>query len=528
MKPNNKARWRELKTFLLTNRGTKQTLTKNTFWLSFGEIAGRILRLFIVVYAARVLGAAGWGAFSYLTSLAAVLTVFSDVGLSSVVIREVTKRPELKEKYFSTAFSLKFILTVLGVLIIVFLTPHVTKIEISKALIYFVGFLFVFDSLRRFGASLFRAAERMELEALANIITQAVIVVAGFAALIIIASPESLAAAYAIGAGAGLIVTGYILRRELRNIFSSFDKKLLKPIVNAAWPLSLAAIFGVLIVNIDTVIIGWFRSAAEVGFYAAAQKPIAFLYLLPALITGAFFPVLARLAGRDNERFRFVLEKGLGLVLLFAIPITIGIALTAGDIINLFYGSEYAPSAGPLRILAFTLLAVFPVGMIINAIFAYNRQSELVPLWSTGLLIDIGLSLLLIPRWGITGAAWAVFITQLIINTLIWRKMKRINDFSVLKEMRLILLASFMMSVTIILARQINLPFLLVIPLAIGTYFGSLLWSDENIVAKIRATLKNNHHDFKSIETLGNHLPRRGDKNPQTDRGEKSRPRRNA
>src|SRR3989338_11289201 len=136
MRPNKKRWWRELKAFLLTNQGVKQTVTKNTFWLSFGEIAGRVLRLFIVVYAARVLGAAGWGAFSYLTSLAAILTVFSDVGLSSVVIREGTKRPDLKEKYFSTAFLFKFILTVLSFLVIVFLAPHIPNIQVSRALVY--------------------------------------------------------------------------------------------------------------------------------------------------------------------------------------------------------------------------------------------------------------------------------------------------------------------------------------------------------------------------------------------------------
>src|SRR3989344_1017327 len=119
---------------------------------------------------------------------------------------------------------------------------------------------------------------------------------------------------------------------------------------------------------------------------------------------------------------------------LFAIPVTIGIIFTADEIVNLFYGDEYAASAGPLRILALTLLAVFPVGMIINAIFAYNRQNELIRFWAIGLVIDIALSLLLIPRWGITGAAWAVFITQLIVNIAIWRKMKKINDFSVMKE----------------------------------------------------------------------------------------------
>src|SRR3989338_5634912 len=243
MRARKHLQWREWRAFLFTNQGMKQTLTKNTFWLSFGEIAGRVLRLFIVVYAARVLGAAGWGAFSYLTSLAAILTVFSDVGLSSVVIREVTKNPELKDKYFSTAFLFKFILTVLSFLIIVFLAPHITNIQVSQTLVYLVGFLFIFDSLRRFGASLFRAVERMELEAFVNIITQAVIVVAGFIALLMITSPESLAAAYAIGAGAGLLVTMYILRQDIKNLFSSFDKKLLKPIMSAAWPLSLAAIF---------------------------------------------------------------------------------------------------------------------------------------------------------------------------------------------------------------------------------------------------------------------------------------------
>lgn len=501
-----KDRFSAARTYLLVNRETKQTLTKNTFWLSFGEIVGRILRLFIVVYAARVLGAAGWGAFSYLTSLAAVLTVFSDVGLSSVVIREVAREPARKDNYFSTAFSLKFILTVLGFLIMIFVAPYVTKITISKTLVYLVGGLFIFDSLRRFASSLFRAVERMELEAFVNIITQAIIVVAGFVALFIITSVESLAAAYAIGAGGGLLLAIYILRQDVKNIFSGFDKKLLRPIIGAAWPLSLAAIFGVLIVNIDTVIIGWFRSATEVGFYAAAQKPIAFLYLLPALVTGAFFPVLARLAKSDNDRFREVLERGLSLVFLFAIPIAVGIVLTAPELIDLFYGDEYAAAAAPLMILALTLLVVFPVGMIINAIFAYNRQSELVPYWSAGLLIDIGLSLVLVPRFGIVGAAWAVFITQLIINSLIWRKMEDINNFSIKRDLHFILLATLVMSVVIILANNLNLPFLLTIFLAVVAYFTSLLAGDKSLLRRMRETLRSSRHDFKPVETSGTDL----------------------
>ena len=89
--------------------------------------------------------------------------------------------------------------------------------------------------------------------------------------------------------------------------------------------------------------------------------------------------------------------------------------------------------------------------------------------------------------------------------------MKHINDFSVFKEMRIVLLAAFMMSVTIIFARLLHLPFLLVLPLAIAAYFGSLAWSDENILKRMREILKNDQYVDKSKKAPGDHLPRRGE-----------------
>ncbi len=308
---------------LLQNKGTTQTIAKNTFWLSVSETMGRVLRVAIIVYAARVLGVAGWGTFSYLTSLAAILTIFSDIGISTVLIRESVKDPDAKSRYFSTAFVLKMTLAGLSLLIILFGVPIFTGIPISKTLIALIGVLFVFDSFRRFGTSMFRAEERMEKEAFVNILTQTIIVVGGFVALFIAKTPESLAAAYAIGAGIGLIVTSYLLREQIKNIFGEFTKKLIKPIMKAAWPLSIAAVFGALLVNIDTVMIGWFYDAEEVGFYAAAQRPIALLYVLPTLIVGGFFPALARYADKDRERFRHIMEKGLKFIFLAAFPITL-------------------------------------------------------------------------------------------------------------------------------------------------------------------------------------------------------------
>lgn len=476
----------KIKDFLFKNENVGQTITKNTFWLSLSEFIGRTLRITIIIYAARVLGAAGWGTFSYLTSLAAVFTIFSDIGISTVLVREVSKSPEKEIKYFSTTFILKLALTVISFIALVFITPLFTGIPLSKLLLIAIGMLFIFDSFRRFGTSVFRAREKMENEALINILTQLIIVVGGFIALYFVKTPESLAIAYATGAGLGLLVAAYFLRDNLKHLFSGFDKALVWSIAKAAWPLSLAAIFGMLLVNIDTVMVGWFRPAESVGYYSAAQKPIALLYILPTLIVGGFFPALARLARKNDIEFKRVFERALGLIVAIAFPVSIGIMLTSGEIVELVYGSAYIPAAGPLRILALTLLTAFPVSILIHGVFAYNKQSSLVPLWISGAALNVVLNLFLIPRSGISGAAWASLITQFVINTLIWLRMKRINNFSVFKKLPPILLATFMMTIVVIIGKILGFNILLIIALSATTYFASLRFSGENMLTELK------------------------------------------
>lgn len=476
----------QVKLSLLKNQDTGQTIFKNTFWLTVSEVVGRLLRIAIIIYAARALGAAGWGIFSYLTSFAAVLTIFSDIGLSTVVIKEIANKPNERQAYFSTAFGLKLVLVGASFLFIVVGAPLLTtNIELTGTLALLIGLLFVFDSFRRFGTSLFRADEKMEWEALINILTQLVIVGGGFAALLVAPTPESLGAAYAAGAFVGLLATGFILRSEVKQLLTGFTKRLAAPIMHAAWPLSIAAAFGAFLVNIDTVMIGWFREATSVGFYAAAQRPIAFLYILPSLIIGGFFPALAKLAEKTKE-FRRLFEQGMEFIFLAAFPISFGILLTADQIIQLIYGAEYLPAVGSLRILALTILTAFPAGLLMHSALVHNKQRALVPFWTAGLVLNVGLNALLIPTMGIAGAAWASFITQLTINALIWQKMKRIHFFSMKDRLAPILLATLMMTIAIALLRLAGLNLFIVAAGGIAAYFGSLSLSGEHPLRELK------------------------------------------
>lgn len=482
--------FQKLRNFLFQNKNIRQTVVKNVFWLSFGEIAGRVLRIGIVIYAARVLGAEGWGVFSYAVSLAALFTVFSDIGVSGILTREAAKNPELRSQYFATTLFLKLILTALSAFVIMFGAPYVTKIPLSQNLLLFVTLTFIFDALRSFGTALFRAVEKMEQEALVNIAIQAIILVAGLFAIAKFASPERLAIAYAIGAGGGMLATAYFLTPYLKETISRFNKALLKPIIMAAWPFSIAGMLSVIMINTDIVMLGWFRGAAEVGFYSAAQKPISFLYMLPSFIAGGLFPVLSRLTIQDGARFGAVLEKAIVSALLLALPAAIGIVLTAQDITMLFYGSEYAPATRALEILALTLLTTFPMTILTYALFAHNRQKEIVAFSGIGALSNVMLNSFFIPWWGIAGAAWATVITQTVNACLVWTRMKRMNNFTVLAGMKKGGVAAALMGIAVIALQGVGAPFLVIAPLAALTYFGTLLLLKEKMLADLRAIIE--------------------------------------
>ena len=413
--------------WLFNNQTISQTIAKNTFWLFSGQMISRLLRAAIVIYAARILGAAGWGAFSYALGIAAFLTVFSDIGINALIVKEASRSPELKDRYLSTAFFSK--LGMLSILILgtIAFFPYLTRIEEAAAIMPILIFVFAFDTLRELGSALSRSLEKMEIEAGIQIFTNFVIVALGFVFLSMQKTSQSLALAYAIGSGAGLIAIVYALRAHFKNILKNFDKKLVKEIFMTAWPFGLMGLMGAIMLNTDIIMLGWLRSPEEVGYYSAAQKPIQLLYVFPAILASSIFPVLARLTKANPSEAKSLLFKYLKLAIVASIPIAIiGVSLS-GPIISLLFGAEYAPAVMTFRILALTILVVYPSTILGNAIFAYDHQKSFVGFVAVSAIGNVILNLLLIPRFGIEGAALATILVQLLTNSLIWRKIRRIT-----------------------------------------------------------------------------------------------------
>lgn len=476
---------------LLRNNSAKQTIAKNLFWLTVSQIGSRLIRAGLIIYAARLLGVAEYGLFSYVLGLAGFFTIFADISLSPILTREAAKKPTERTKYFATILWLKIGLLALTAVLIIFAAPYLSKIEGASSLLWLVALLTTFDGLRDFAIAFFRSFEKMEWEGFVNLFTNIAITTIG--GLILLNSPTArgLFIGYIVATGLGTLVAFFMIRGYLRQIFSSFDKTVLKSILISALPMAAIGMLGAFMVNVDLVMLGWLKTANEVGWYSAGQKIIMVLYTIPAIFAVAIFPALARAAeNRDKETAKKILEKALTMSLLLAIPIAAGGLILAEPIINFLYGAEYLPSVIAFQILLIPLLIIFPGQTIGNFIVANDQQKKAAGYAAAASVGNVILCYLLIPKFGIAGAAVATLTAQIFYNAMAWRLSRRITDFSVFRGLKKIIVGGLAMVPVAFLLNQLELNILATISLSGIFYFGFLLLIKETAVSEAKNLLQ--------------------------------------
>lgn len=414
------------KKFFFKNTSDKQTVIKNTTWLFVGEISMRFLKLILFIYAARKLGTSEWGVFSYALALLSTFEIFSDIGVNSVILRETARKADNAREYISTSFFLKLGLSFISSIALFSLIFFIKNGDAVKILIPITAIMLFFDSMGEFGYSLNRAFEKMELEAFTKIISTILLVVLGFVFISDHPKAISLSYAYVISGILEVIIMYYILRPHLKNILTIFNKKLIPYIFKEAWPIATVSAIGTIMANIDMVLLGWFTNSYNIGLYSAAQKPVQIIYLVPTLLSTAIFPVFSRLALNDKDKIKNVIRKSFNISLIIALIINVAVLLIGGPIFKLAFGQQYIEAIPLFKIMALAIITGAPGIIISNALFALGEQKKLIQFISVTLVIDIILCLLLIPRYGIYGAAISVAMSQTIGNLFLIIKSRKI------------------------------------------------------------------------------------------------------
>ncbi|MBI2868706.1 MAG: flippase [Chloroflexi bacterium] len=178
-------------------------------------------------------------------------------------------------------------------------------------------------------------------------------------------------------------------------------------------PATTFALAFLLLLSIDLLAVQALgASETEVGYYAAAGTISRVSYFVFLGLAATLLPSISRSTARlDVELTRSYIRQAMRYMLMLLAPAVLLISATAGDLLALVYSSGYAGAAGPLGVLVFGLALLSIFFVLANVIMGAGQPRVVLGMTLPLVAIDIGLNVLLIPPYGLTGAAWATTIS---------------------------------------------------------------------------------------------------------------------
>lgn len=220
---------------------------------------------------------------------------------------------------------------------------------------------------------------------------------------------------YVAGFALGVVIGGIalyriVIRRHDRT--AKPEPGLARRILRYSVPLTAAKGANVLDSRVDSVLVGILLNPTAVGFYAVARQ-VSEVVTVPAASFGfALSPTLGEQKALDEKtRAARIYEQSLGYVLLFYVPAAVGLVLVAAPLVELVFGPGYRAAAPVLQVFSLYVL-VHAVNKITSSGLDYLGLARDRAIAMTAMAIgNFVLNLLLIPRFGVSGAAIATVLT---------------------------------------------------------------------------------------------------------------------
>ena len=466
--------FKPLKTFFFDNVGVKQTVFKNTFWLTTAEIITRLLQIILVIYITRILGATEYGKFSFALSFVSMFVVLSDFGLSDITTRELAKDKKGEEEY-SDILSFKIILSVATLFVMAVGSFLITPDLVIRKVIIILSFFVLISNFFSIIYAFLRARQKMEYEAGAKIIQSLVTFFAVLYALFRFPSIENVSLGYLISNLIVLVIILLIFYFYIQPIKLGFSIEKYKKFFKYSYSLGLASIFGSVFVNVDSVIMGYLGQNIENGWYGAAGRVINLTVIPSSLILMSFYPVLSKLFKESKEKLQKVWDFYMESMIVLAVPITIGGFILSSKIIDFVYGAGFSPAASAFQILIFTTGIGFIYSPYIMMLVVSDQQKRYLWINLIAALANIVANIILIPLYSFYGASVAKIISTVIIFILgieYFRRFVSINVFNhnLVKILFISVMSSLIMFVAICLPIVYNLDIIIVIILGTIIY----------------------------------------------------------
>lgn len=383
------------------------SLAKNTALLTGASILQKAVAFIYFALIARMVGVESTGMYFLALAMVTTVGVFGDFGLTSVLIRDVAREHDRAKEFLKRMIGIKLLVIPVAVIMAVILPMILGYSSESTFLIRCAVPIMLADTFSLSFYGVLRGMQELRYESLGIFIGQAITTTIG-AVVLFGVGPwlPGLIAALAVGSTWNMGFSAYQLWRRFgaEAFLPSWEAML--PILRAAFPFFLAAVFVKIYSYVDSFTLKAVIGDTAVGLYSVAYKLTYAFQFLPLAFVGALYPKMAS-QSKDPVALKKTFLDAEWYLALLAAPIVFGIAALAPQIIWLMYGSAYGGSVLPLTVLVFVLLPIFadfPVGSLLNST---GKQSTKTAIMGATMVVNIVSNFLLIPEIGVVGASIA-------------------------------------------------------------------------------------------------------------------------
>lgn len=467
-----------------------KTMAKNTTVLFIAQFLTYVIGFFVAIYSARYLGVEGYGILSYALALAGILYLFTEIGLSTLSIREISRNKSLTQKYTSNILVIKIGLALITMLITIIIVNILNYPQSTANVIYIIMGSYIVNAITNIFSAISQGYEKMEYLALGSILNSITMLIGVLLVRYYQLDIVIFASIYLIDNTICLIYWILVSSRKFVLPKLEFDWDFSKKVVKESIPFAITSIFATIAFRIDSVMLSLLSGDIAVGIYTAAYKLMEVMIFIPTVYVTSIYPILSRFHISSKENLKFSFKKSFQYMIILSLPIAVGTTLLANDIINLIYGAEFTASIIALEIVIWAIPLIFFNNVLATSMASINKQRDAMNIIFFAMIFNIIMNLIFIPLYGFKGAAGVTVLTELFTFTFYSRSMSR-YDYKI--DLKRILpkpvIASVVMALFISFT-QINL--FLEVFISIIIYFGVLLLlktfdeEDFNLVKQLK------------------------------------------
>ncbi|MFA6079370.1 MAG: flippase [Candidatus Omnitrophota bacterium] len=391
-----------------------EKLEKNFLWLSAANVTASFFGIIIFIYLARVLQAESFGYLSYATTIVFYLLNFTDFGLSTYGIREIAKDKESSREYVSNIISFKIIVAAALFTCFIIAVSLSLQSQLLKVLMAEAALMIFMSALATEWA--FQGAEKMHMVFISLVVTSSLQFALTY--FFVKGPADILKVPLITFIGSLPVIVVFLRKLRFKLCVGCLDLSRLKIYLSSSIAIWAISVFAQAYNGLDIVILGFFRPPEEVGCFTIARRAIGGAALIMVVLANAVLPHLSSNFLKNTEQFKYATGKFLRLSMGVMLFVFLPIILFSKEFIELTVGSQYVTAAMPLKIMAMALILVLFNLPYSTGLIAVGLEREVLKQAVASAALSIISNFILIPRYGMIGAAISFFLAELL--ALVW------------------------------------------------------------------------------------------------------------